>query len=179
MSTTHSTTSPAERFLSRLHGLREDRGKMAALRRGASEATQRQAWPVLHFLGVDVGNFTALTVGALFAEHPMEENKSWSLGETCRRVALDGVTGFDIPDSFDKRFRRLLACDTVEEVAGQLKAWVRLAKAKGLRVNYEQMYWDLDGWHKRADDIKLAWARGYWPVRKDAAAEPSTEEVVS
>lgn len=176
MSTTHTSPSPAERFLTQLHGISEDRGKMAALRRGSSEATHRQAWPVLHTLGVDVGNFTAQTVGALFAEHPEAENKSWSLGESCRRVALADATGYDIPDSFDKRFRRLLACDSKEDVAGQLRAWVRLAKSKGTKVNYEQMYWDLDGWERRADDIKLAWARGFWPVRKEAQETAATEE---
>ena len=179
MSTTTEPTSHAGRFLAKLRKIANDRGKMAALRRGASEATKRQAWPVIASLGEDVGNFTACTVGALFAEHPEDENKSWSLGETCRRIALDGVAGYDIPESFDKRFRRLLACDTAEEVADQLKAWIRFAKAKGIRVNYEQMFWDLDGWGRRADDIKLQWARGFWPVRKEAGEEPVSGEAAA
>jgi CRISPR type I-E-associated protein CasB/Cse2 len=176
MSTTNEPTSHAGRFLAKLRKIANDRGKMAALRRGASEATKRQAWPVIAGLGEDVGNLAACTVGAFFAEHPEDENKSWSLGETCRRIALAGVTGYDIPDSFEKRFLRLLSCDTAEEVAGQLKAWIRFAKARGIRVNYEQMFWDLDGWHRRADDIKLQWARGFWPVRKQAGEEPANGE---
>jgi len=179
MSTTNEPTSHAGRFIAKLHAISEDRGKMAALRRGASEATKRQAWPVLHILGVDVGNFTALTVGSLFAEHPEAESKSWSLGETCLRVALKDVVDFKIPDSFDRRFRRLLACDSVEDVAGQLKAWVRFAKAKHLPVNYEQMYWDLAGWERRSDEIKLQWARGFWPARKETSEEPATEEAAA
>jgi CRISPR type I-E-associated protein CasB/Cse2 len=179
MSTTTEPTTHAGRFLAKLRKIANDRGKMAALRRGASEATQQQAWPVIAHLGEDIGNFAACTVGAFFAEHPEEENKSWSLGTTCRRIALEGVSGYDIPDSFDKRFRRLLACDTAVEVAGQFKTWVRFAKAKGIRVNYEQMFWDLDGWEKRADDIKLQWARGFWPARKETNEEPAIEEAAA
>jgi CRISPR type I-E-associated protein CasB/Cse2 len=176
MNTQNESTSPAGRFLAKLHAISQDRGKMAALRRGASDATKRQAWPVLHVLGVDVGNFTALTVGALFAEHPEAESKSWSLGETFRRIATDNDKVREIPESFDKRFRRLLACDSVEDTAEQFKTWVRFAKAKGIRVNYEQMFWDLDGWERRSDAIKLQWARGFWPVRKEASDETVTEE---
>lgn len=179
MSTPNESSTHASRFLARLRKITNDRGKMAALRRGASEATKRQAWPVIAGLGEDIGNFAACTVGAFFAEHPEEENNSWSFGETCRRIALHGATGFDIPDSFDKRFRRLLACDTAEEVAGQFKAWIRFAKAKGIRVNYERMYNDLAFWDKSADETKLRWARGFWPARKEASEEPATEEAAA
>lgn len=176
MSSNPEPTSRAGRFLAKLHRITADRGKMAALRRGASEATRHQAWPVLHELGADVGCITSRTVGALFAEHPEAESKSWSLGETFRRIALDGVTDFKMPTSYEMRFRRLLACDSADDVAGQLKAWVRLAKAKGLPVNYEQMFWDLDGWERSAEDIKLRWARGFWPTRKEAGEEPVSKE---
>lgn len=179
MSTTNEPTSHAARFLTKLRKISHDRGKMAALRRGASAATHRQAWPVLASLGEDIGNFAARTVGAFYAEHPEEENKSWSFGETCRLIALHGATGYDIPDSFDKRFRRLLACDTAPEVADQFKAWIRFARTRGIRVNYEQMFWDLDGWERRADDIKLQWARGFWPARKESGTEPATGEAAA
>lgn len=176
MSTPPDTRTHAERFLAKLRKITNDRGKMAALRRGASEATKRQAWPVIASLGEDVGNFTAGTVAALFAEHPEEENQSWSFGATCRQIALHGGAGYEIPESFDKRFRRLLACDSVEDVAEQFKTWVRFAKAKGLRVNYERMYNDLAFWERPADDIKLRWARGFWPARKEASEETVTGE---
>lgn len=179
MSTTNEVTTHAGRFLAKLRKITHDRGKMAALRRGASAATKRQAWPVIASLGEDIGNSAACTVGALFAEHAEDETKTWSFGETCRRIALQGATGFDIPDSFDKRFRRLLACDTADEVADQFKAWIRFAKAKGIRVNYERMYNDLAFWEKSADETKLRWARGFWPARKETSDEPATGEAAA
>jgi CRISPR type I-E-associated protein CasB/Cse2 len=150
---------------------------MAALRRAASPSTERQAWPVIYSLGEDISSLAACTVGGLYAQHPEEDGKAFSLGTTCRRIATDNGKDFEIPDSFDRRFRRLLACDSADDVAGQLKAWIRFAAAKGIGVNYEKLFWDLLAWNNHADRIKLDWARGFWPVRKEASGETVTGEV--
>lgn len=179
MSTTNDTNNRAERFLGRLRRIKDDRGKMAALRRAASPSTERQAWPVIYSLGEDIGNLAACTVGALYAQHPEEDSKAFGFGTTCRRIATDNGKDFEIPDSFDRRFRRLLACDSADDVAGQLKAWIRFASAKGIGVNYEKLFWDLLSWNNHADDIKLRWARGFWPMRKEASEETVTGEVAT
>jgi len=176
MTTTNESLNRAERFLGRLRKISKDRGKMAALRRAASTGTERQAWPVIHSLGEDIGSLAACTIGALYATHPQEDTKAFSFGTTCRRIALDGVTEFKIPDSFDRRFRRLLACDSADDVAAQLKSWIRFASAKGVGVNYERLFWDILSWNNHADRIKLDWARGFWPMRKEAGDEPPTVE---
>jgi CRISPR type I-E-associated protein CasB/Cse2 len=179
MSTTNETPNRAERFLGRLRKITNDRGKMAALRRAASSRTERQAWPVIYSLGEDISSHAACTIAALYAEHPEEDSKAFSFGTTCRHIALTGVTDFKIPDSFDSRFRRLLACDSAEDAAGQLKAWIRFAKAKGVGVNYEKLFWDLLSWGNHADRIKLDWARGFWPARKETSEESTTEEAAA
>jgi CRISPR type I-E-associated protein CasB/Cse2 len=176
MSTTNDTNNRAERFLGRLRRIKDDRGKMAALRRAASPSTERQAWPVIYSLGEDIANPAACTIGALYAQHPEEDTKAFSFGTTCRRIALAGVTDFKIPDSFDRRFRRLLACESADDVSGQLKAWIRFASAKGVGVNYEKLFWDLLAWNNHADRIKLDWARGFWPMRREASEEAITGE---
>lgn len=89
MSTTNDTSNRAERFLEGLRKINHDRGKMAALRRGASATTARQAWPVIYGLGEDIGNLAACTIGALYAEHPEEDRNVFSFGTTCRRIAMD------------------------------------------------------------------------------------------
>jgi hypothetical protein len=38
----------------------------------------------------------------------------------------------EIADSFERRFRRLLACGEVKEVINQLRSWVRLADSKNV-----------------------------------------------
>lgn len=73
----------------------------------------------------------------------------------------------------------MLACDSAEDVAGQLKAWIRFASAKGVGVNYEKLFWDILAWNNNSDRIKLDWARGFWPMRKEASEEPATEEVAA
>lgn len=177
MNTTTDTTSYAERFIAALRRIEDDRGKMAALRRGLSEGTQRTAWPVIASLGMDIGNQAAMTVAGLFATHPVISNAR-SLGQTCRFIAVDSGLASDIPESFDKRFRRLIACDTVEEVTGQLSAWIRLAKSKGVGVNYTELYNDLYWWTKDADKKRIRWARDFWSPRKDEEAT-STPEVAA
>lgn len=175
MSTTIDTNSRAERFLERLRKIQNDRGKMAALRRGLSEATKREAWPVIAGLGEDIENRAAITVAALFAEHPVEAANARSLGQTCRSIATNNGQSSDIPDSFDKRFRRLIACDTAEEVAGQLSAWVRLAKSRGVGMNYQELFNDLAYWHLDADRKRVRWARDFWAPRRDDAETPTEE----
>lgn len=179
MSTTTDTNNRAERYLGRLRKITNDRGKMAALRRAASSSTQREAWPVIHGLGEDIGCLAACSIGALYAAHPEEDTKAFSFGTTCRRIATDNGKEYDIPDSFDRRFRRLLACDSPEDVAGQLKAWIRFASAKGVGVNYVRLFWDLLAWNNHADRIKLDWARGFWPMRKESGAESGTGEAAA
>lgn len=175
MITNTDTKTRAARFLAALRKAQSDRGKMAALRRASSPGTARQAWPVIHSLGEDIRSHAALTVGALFAEHPNEDD-ALSFGVTCRRIATDKGREREIPESFERRFRRLIACDTAEDVAGQLKSWIRFASAKGVGVNYERLFNDLAYWEKSAEDIRLRWATGFWPVRRETEELTITKE---
>src|SRR4051812_8875048 len=97
----------AARFICALRKAQGDRGKMAALRRAASPSTIHQAWPVIHSLGEDLRNHAACTIAALFAEHPREDVDARGFGATCRRIATDNGRERDIPESFERRFRRL------------------------------------------------------------------------
>ena len=126
--------SPKERaaqFVGALRRARNDRGKLAALRRGLTDNPRMHvdAWPVVAGLGGDIGQRVFVATAALFATHP-EESNARNFGETCRRIAQGD--GKEIADSFERRFRRLLACDDVADVTGQLRSWVRLAASKGV-----------------------------------------------
>lgn len=159
-----SKLTPKDRaaaFIGALRRIRNDRGKLAALRRGltANPRMHVDAWPVVANLGGDIAQPVFVTVAALFATHP-EETNARNLGETCRRIALGD--GKDMPDSFDTRFRRLLASGDVEDVFGQLRSWIRLAAGKGIGVNYESLMFDLMLWNKYGDDIRVKWAKSFW-----------------
>lgn len=167
-----SKLTPKERasaFVGALRHARNDRGKLAALRRGLTDNPQLHidAWPVVASLGGDIGNPVFITVASLFASHPDESNAR-SFGETCRRIAQGDSR--EIPDSFQSRFRRLLASGEVEDVTGQLRSWIRLAASKGVGVNYESLFADLWNWPWYAEEIRVKWAKSFW--QSGDAAEP-------
>lgn len=164
----------ANRFMTALRKVQNDRGKMAALRRAASPRTACQAWPVIASLGEDLRNQAAVTIAALYAEHPIENVETRNFGQTCRAIALKDASGPDVPDSFERRFRRLIACDTAGDVAAQLRAWIRLAASRAVGVNYEQLFNDIAYWENNADKIRVRWATGFWPARQETAEDNGT-----
>jgi CRISPR type I-E-associated protein CasB/Cse2 len=156
--------TPKERaadFVGALRRARTDRGKLAALRRGLTNNPRMHidAWPIVAGLGGDIGQPVFVAIAALFASHP-EESNARNLGETCRRIAQGD--GKEIAESFERRFRRLLACGDVADVIEQLRSWVRLAASKGVGVNYESLFADLWNWPWYADEIRVKWARAFW-----------------
>ena len=165
--------SPKERaaeFVGALRRTRNDRGKFAALRRGLTENPRLQvdAWPVIVDLGGDIGQPACVAIAALYATHP-EESSARNFGETCRRIAVRDAK--DVPESFERRFRRLLACGDVDDVVGQLRSWIRLAASSGVGVNYEGLFADLWNWPWYADDIRVKWAKSFWQSGEAVASE--------
>jgi CRISPR type I-E-associated protein CasB/Cse2 len=163
----------AAAFVGALRRARNDRGKLAALRRGLTDNPRMHvdAWPVVASLGGDIAQPVFVTVAALFASHP-EESNARNFGDTCRSIALKDSSDHSLPDSFERRFRRLLACGDVEDVSGQLRSWVRLGASKGVGVNYESLFADLWNWPRYADRIRVKWAGSFW--QSGETAEPQT-----
>jgi CRISPR type I-E-associated protein CasB/Cse2 len=163
----NSNTTPKERaarFVGRLRSIRKDRGQLAALRRGFSNSTVMDAWPVVVSLGGDIGQpgeSIFVDVAALFASHP-EESNTRNFGEACRAIALADSSDHSLPESYERRFRRLLACGDMADLSGQLRSWIRLASSKGVVVNYESLFADLWNWRLFADDIRVKWAKAFW-----------------
>lgn len=174
----HVPSDRATRFVEALRRAQNDRGKMASLRRGLSPSTVRDAWPVVANLGGDIGpdgESEWVKLAALFATHP-QESKARNFGETCRAIATADSSDNTIPESHERRFRRLLACDRREDLSGQLRTWVRLAASKGVGVNYENLFDDLAWWNSSADRIRVRWARSFWRsgLEADVASAPET-----
>ena len=149
----------AARLLAYLRQLKGDRGAMADLRCALSPAKLPRAWPLLGRVG-GIGNPHIETVAGLFAYHPQETNTG-NLGTTCLLLKRQN-------QSFDARFQRLLACDR-DEICGRIRPVILAAKAKGIPVNYEQLYAHLWYW---SSWVKEQWAREYWEARE--SEEPAT-----
>lgn len=166
----------AARFVEALRRVQSDRGKMASLRRGLSPSTVMDCWPVIASVGGQIGlpgESVYVDIAALFAAHPMESDAR-NLGETCREIALAESSDDKVPESHERRFRRLLACDGAEDLAAQLRTWIRLAASKGVGINYESLFDDLAWWNTSAERIRVRWARAFWRsgVESEASLEP-------
>jgi CRISPR system Cascade subunit CasB len=151
-----------ETLLAYLRQLKEDRGAMADLRCALSPARLPRAWPLLARVG-GIGNSRIETLAGLFAYHP-EETGQGNLGTTCRQLWIGN-------SSFDNRFRRLLSCD-YDEICERLRPVVLAARAKGVPVNYQELFADLWYW---GDKVKARWAREYWGVAEDEESARASE----
>ena len=165
-----SQSDPKEtgtRVMAYLRQFKNDRGAMADLRCALNPVKLPRSWPLLGRIG-GIGNMRMETVAGLFAYHP-DETYIGNLGTTCLRLKEKN-------QSFDARFRRLLACDR-DEICERLRPVILAAKAKGIAVNYEQLFADLSYWSGK---VKERWAQEYWgKPETEEATRATTAEVTS
>lgn len=160
----------ADRLMKGLRKLKNDRGAMAELRRGASEVTAPYAWPYLANwcnLESDRNRTIVQTMAAAYATHP-EETEKGNFGGSLRALAITGRKDKkEALASFEGKFKRLLICEKPEEVCAFIPGLVRAAKQKGVHLNYRQLTIDLFYWPGRS---KESWAASFW-TGVDAEAE--------
>ena len=145
--------------IERLEKIQNDRGKMACLRRWWSPATRHYAYPVIGriFGGHCIGRTEIEIPAALYAIHPKHSNDLVNIGDTCRLIA-----GPDL-DSFEARFRKILACQQIDgDLDQQIYRVGRLAHSKAVKINFVQLSEDLSKWKWRHRDIKVLWSRRFW-----------------
>lgn len=154
----------AAAFIADLKAHQEDRGLMANLRRGFSEATADRAWPYLARwcnLENDRQRTIFQTVAASFAFNAQTVSKG-NMGTTMHLLATGDGRGQDGLKTFETRFRRFLSCDTVFDVCNRLPTVIRTTHAKGVPINHEQLFQDLTYWSPDNDRVKIRWASAYW-----------------
>lgn len=159
-----------QKFLSYLQDLaaRDDRGALADLRRGFSEANEYRAWPYIaawcRRMDVDRDRRIWLTVGAGFATHLRTVPDAGNMGDVLRKLAMGNDPGraLEALKSFEARFRRLLTCADAEELCRHLPGIIRAAERKGIPIDFERLFWDLSTWHKPDRKVKILWASRYW-----------------
>ncbi|MEW6750350.1 MAG: type I-E CRISPR-associated protein Cse2/CasB [Candidatus Latescibacterota bacterium] len=168
----------ARAFITWLQEHAEDRGVMAELRRGLVPETEWRAWKHLARwcdLARPEQRLAHATVGGAFAAHP-DDTADGNLGDTLRSIAVEcSSAGAEPLSSFEGRFRRLLTCESVAELAERVGAVVRAAAQRGIALNYVQLLHDLlaFSWPESRERAKLRWAASFW----GSAVEPrDTEE---
>lgn len=146
-----------DEFITSLQRLCQDRGHAASLRRHWSPATRHQAFPVLGRLGA-IGRLPQSTVAALFAVHPQH-----AAGTGIGRAALRMGERKDGEHPYDRHFRRLLACDDLDDLAPQLYRLVKRLERDGIGIDYALLLRDLRLWAAgHAEMIKTDWAKDFW-----------------
>ena len=152
---------------------REDRGMLAALRRGISAASEHQAWPhIAPYCNLSepkqraVWLVVAAAAATLAPDGLAHAGRGvGNFGVTLRKLALGstGEKGEKALASFEARFRRLLTCQTTEEVCRHVSGVIRAASAKGVAVDLEQLFGDLMKWEQAQEPTtKVKWAQTYW-----------------
>ncbi|MDO5566402.1 MAG: type I-E CRISPR-associated protein Cse2/CasB [Planctomycetia bacterium] len=174
-------------FIRYLLGLNpeKDRGVLAVLRKGASPATETYAWPHLGrfcHLNVDTERMIHQAIAAAYAIHPEnDETEFANVGSVmCQLANLSGERENNVCQTFDTFFRRLLTCNSVEEICERLPRIALMAKAKDVAIPWESLYWDLKTWNNNSNEIKRKWAAKYWQVPKQmddlSESEDETED---
>ena len=164
------TASP---FVSYLKGLaqREDRGALAALRRGLGQSpgSAPEMHPyVARFL--PPGDWTwrhqcHYIVAALFALHQQSADRG-NMGDTFRRIGEEETkTRGDKPESLERRFVALLKCHR-DDLFGYLRHAVSLAGSRNVPVNWERLLSDLHKWNYERRPVQRDWARSFWGGRE-------------
>jgi CRISPR type I-E-associated protein CasB/Cse2 len=163
--------SHIEPFLDYLTTQVKDRGVMADLRHGLSRATEYRAWPHIapwcREFDDDRERRIWLTTAAGFAIH-QRTAVSGNMGTVLRSLATGDGRGEKGLETFDARFRRLLACSSAFEVCDHVAGVLRAAERKGVPVNFARLFTDLKNWGEK---VKVRWATEYWirPVEDEAA----------
>lgn len=151
----------AENLMTYLQEHKENRGMMADLKRGFNTASEDRAWPYVATwcdLTSDRQRTIYQTIMAAYAHHP-EVGNHGNMGHVLRTIAMGDNRGEKGLKTFDGVFRRLLTCDSAEQVCVRIRGVIRAAAQKSIRINYAQLFKDLWYWGERT---KLQWASAYW-----------------
>jgi CRISPR system Cascade subunit CasB len=168
-------TTHKHNFITYLEGLREDRGALAALRRGLGKPPGTV--PEMHqYVMVAMPNDLRrwqqdiyYIVAALFAMHP-DGAKSGNMGDhfaKARRLIND-------PTAIERRFTTLLAAH-VDDLPVYLRQAVSYLRSKDVPVNWHQLIWDLRNWGHPDRYVQRWWAGSFWSSPREEETDTSTE----
>lgn len=161
-------------FVTYLEGLREDRGALAALRRGLGQPPGTAASMyryVVPWLGEDAPPWREAayyTVAALFASHPAPGGTD-NMGAHFARTRRPG--GDDT--AIERRFTALLAAHA-DDLDTYLRQAVSYLRSKEVPVNWHQLLSDVLAWGHPERYVQKRWARAFWG--RERAQERTTEE---
>jgi CRISPR system Cascade subunit CasB len=162
-----SKTERPERFVDRMFELcnSENKAAKARLKRADSDNPKiaEQSYEYLaHFyieLDRDYEYRPYATIAAAIAKSKVERNGNIGIG---RAIALCYEDG-NASDQAKAKLRRLLACESVDEVCRILRPLFSLIEAKAsVNLNYTQLLSDLLYFHSNPQRVKSRWAQDFY-----------------
>lgn len=154
--------------------IQKDKGIAAALRRADNPATEYQCWEQLAAFNIDLDKaymrLPYTTVAAAIAKAQVVQNGTAGIGRALASCYAEGKDN----DQAKAKLRRLLACNSVEEVCRLLRPVFSLIESRSqLRLNFSQI---LEGllkfhWDNRRQDIKASWAQDFYSAGIQAEEE--------
>jgi len=157
-------------FIKALKETTKDRGNCAALRRYWSPTTQCRAYPILGKLGA-LKNEPKTILAALYAEHTKRgdfevDKPKQCIGKAARQIGKDKLKK-DKNHPYEAQFRRLLACNSFEDLSQQLHYLVKRLEQEQIGLDYEQLLINLYTWRKedepqKREKVKTDWAADFW-----------------
>jgi len=140
----------------------KDNRAAAALKRADNPATEYQSWEYLaRFIDIDKDNerLPYATIASAIAKTKAEHNGAVLIGEAIARCYEDGNNN----DQAKAKLRRLLACDSVEEVCRVLRPLFSLISSKaGIQLDYIGLLTDLRYFQFYDQRVKSKWAQNFY-----------------
>ena len=162
-------------FITYLEGLSQDRGALAALRRGLGQppGTAPDMYPyVVPWLGDDVPRWREnahYLIASLYAYHP-EPGGSGNLGDQFARAR--GSQGDDI--AIERRFSALLSAHP-DDLPFYLRQAVSYLRSKEVPINWHTLLRDVMAWGHPDRYVQRNWARAFWG-RASRQTTPTEED---
>ncbi len=134
----------------------------AALRRADNPDTEYQSWEYIAQYGANLefsdSRLAYAIIFAAVARDAKGKDGTLNLGTSLLKAYDDNR------DSAPARskLRRLLACDSVDEVCGVLRSILKLIGSKAVRISYETLLYDLKGFHSKGEQVKARWAQSFF-----------------
>ena len=157
-----SKKTRGETFIDYVIGrLANDNAFGTALRRADNPATEYQAWEYLvHWCDIDKPweRYPYTTVVAALARAKPKRDGNLSIGRAIASCYDDGRNS----DAAKSKLRRLLACDTSEEVCRILRSILRLIQSRGVSIRYSSL---LDELLWFGEKQKIKWAIDFFGRR--------------
>mgnify|MGYP001178292856 CR=1 FL=1 len=185
MSQTLTTETCARMLISELQGLveAEDRGALAALRRGLGkrpgEAAEMFPYVVPYLPEDRWAQDWFFVVASLFAVHPLSwqaegNTRDTNFGASFRR--LREAKGQEEGDSLENRFVALLD-SRGEDLPHHLRRAIGLMKGEEIPVNWYRLLIDLTYWDHPDRFVQRQWAEQFWrrqPAEQSSDQLPTT-----